>query len=167
MLIAATVLYYFGYSGVGFVATNLQPDVTDVDELITGRRREGVISAFNSFIKKSINGLMTGFTGFILKGFGFQTGKGTLHQTLKAQRGLKLTYIVLPTVFATLAFISIFRYRMTKGQHEMIMEAISQKRKIGYADLSTEQKSQMEDIAGQKFEDMWIGSESQSSAIID
>jgi hypothetical protein len=56
---------------------------------------------------------------------------------------------------------------MTKGQHEMIMEAIAQKRKIGYADLSTEQKSQMEDIAGQKFEDMWIGSESQSSAIID
>lgn len=167
VLIAATVLYYFGYSGVGFVATNLQPDVTDVDELITGRRREGVISAFNSFIKKSINGLMTGFTGFILKGFGFQTGKGTLHQTLKAQRGLKLTYIVLPTVFATLAFISIFRYRMTKGQHEMIMEAIAQKRKIGYADLSTEQKSQMEDIAGQRFEDMWIGSESQSSAIID
>jgi len=165
VLIAATVLYFFGYSGVGFVATNLQPDVTDIDELITGRRREGVISAFNSLIRKSINGLMSGFTGFILKGFGFVTGKGTLNQTLKAQRGLRLTYIVLPAIFAVLSFISIFRYKMTKEQHEMIMKAIAQKREKGYADLSIEQIEQMEDIAGQKFENMWIGTKSNLTSI--
>ncbi len=157
VLVAAIVLYYFGYSGVGFVATNLQPDVTDIDELITGRRREGVISAFNSLVRQSVNGLMAGFSGFILDGFGLVTGKGTLTQTLRAQRGLKLTYIVLPAIFAVLSYLSINRYKMTREQHEMIMNAIAQKHEKGYAELTDDQIRQIEDIAGQKFEDMWIG----------
>ena len=30
------ILYPFGMSGLGFVSTNIFPDLTDVDELITG-----------------------------------------------------------------------------------------------------------------------------------
>ena len=51
-LFLACILYNFGFSGIGFVPTNIFPDVTDVDEMITGRRREGVISTFSSFVKK-------------------------------------------------------------------------------------------------------------------
>lgn len=52
VVIVSIVLYNFGFSGPGFTATNIQPDVTDVDEMITGRRREGVISTFNTLIKR-------------------------------------------------------------------------------------------------------------------
>ena len=157
-IFAAVTLYYFGYSGVGFVGTNIQPDVTDVDEMITGRRREGVIATFSSLIKKTISGLMYAMTGFTLTAFGFVTGKGEITQTASGILGLRITYIFLPAFFVVLAAISIFQYKMTKQDHEMIKQAIHEKKENGFVVLTPEQIAVCESIAGQKFEDMWIGS---------
>ncbi|HZJ77441.1 MAG TPA: MFS transporter [Clostridia bacterium] len=157
IMVIAVVLYSFGSSGLGFVSSNIQPDVTDVDELISGRRREGVISTFNSLIKKSVNGLMASFTGLILDRFGFETGKGSVNQTPKALRGLRLTYIILPAFFGLLSLFSIYRYKMTKDQHKMIKEIIAQRHEHGSACLSNNQIEQIEDLAGQRFDEMWIG----------
>lgn len=52
LMMLSMILYPFGMSGLGFVSTNIFPDLTDVDELITGRRREGVIATFSTLIKK-------------------------------------------------------------------------------------------------------------------
>ena len=156
VLYVASALYCFGFSGVGFVGTNTQPDVTDVDELITGRRREGVISTFNSFIKKTINGLMAAFTGYILAAFGFKTGDGAV-QTSTGMLGIRFTYAVLPIIFGVLSIIGVYRYKMKKSDHELIKEAIKQKKETGSVTLTDEEKAICADIAGQKWEDMWIG----------
>ncbi len=156
ILIAAVVLYNFGFSGVGFVASNIQPDVTDADEIITGRRREGVISTFNSFIKKSINGFMSAITGFTLGKFGFVTGTGMNKQSARGILGLKITYIILPAIFAVLSFVAVFRYKMSKSDHQMIKAAIAEKREKGKAELTEEEIHILEQITGRKFEDMWI-----------
>lgn len=158
--VVATILYNFGFSGPGFTATNIQPDVTDVDEMITGRRREGVIATFNSMIKKTISGLMSATTGFILKAFGFRTGaegSNALYQTARGIFGLKFTFIILPLIFVALMYVSIFTYRMTGEDHKMIKEAIKEKKETGKCTLTPEQIKRCEEIAGQKFGDMWIG----------
>jgi len=160
VLVLATILYNFGFSGPGFTATNIQPDVTDVDEMITGRRREGVIATFSSTIKKTISGLMSAFTGFILEGFGFVTGKegeGALYQTAKAIFGLRLTFIFIPLVLVAIMYVCIFTYKMTAQDHKMIRDAIQEKKETGKCTLTPEQIKRCEDIAGQKFGDMWIG----------
>ncbi|MCR4615833.1 MAG: MFS transporter [Clostridiales bacterium] len=157
ILIIGVILYNFGFSGTGFVISNIHPDVTDADELITGRRREGVVSTFNSFIKKSINGFMSAITGFTLTAFGFVTGKGDMHQTARGILGLKITYIALPATFAILSFISIFRYKMSKSDHQMIKRVIAEKKETGKANITDEQRGILEQITGQKFENMWIG----------
>ena len=156
VLYAASALYCFGFSGVGFVGTNTQPDVTDVDELITGRRREGVISTFSSLIKKTINGFMAAFTGYILAAFGFQVGDGAV-QTSMGMFGIKFTYSILPIIFATFSIIGIYRYKMTKSDHELIKKAIADKKENGSVELTDEEKKICEEIAGQKWENMWIG----------
>ena len=154
----AVILFNFGFSGLGFVATNIQPDVTDVDEMITGRRREGVIATFSSFIKKTISGLMGSMTGFTLNAFGFVTGKGdNITQTPRAINGLRLTYSWLPIAFILMCAMSVFHYKMTKADHEMIKAAIHEKKEKGFASLTDEQRIICENIAGQKFENMWIG----------
>ncbi len=51
MIGGGAVLYPFGMSGIGFTGNNVLPDLTDVDELITGRRREGVMSTCNTMVK--------------------------------------------------------------------------------------------------------------------
>lgn len=44
IIVISSICYNFGFSGPDFFIVNIQPDVTDVDEMITGERREGTIS---------------------------------------------------------------------------------------------------------------------------
>ncbi len=159
LLFLSAICYNFGYSGPGFVVTNIQPDISDVDELITGRRREGVIATFSSFIKKVIAGLMSAMVGFALDAFGFQTGQGSkaASQTGRALFGLRLMFIFLPLLFLTLSYFGIFRYKMTKADHEMMKAAIRRKHETGDAGLTQEEIQTLETIAGHPFGEMWIG----------
>ena len=70
---------------------------------------------------------------------------------------MKFTFIILPLIFVALMYASIFTYRMTGEDHKMIKEAIKEKKETGKCTLTPEQIKRCEEIAGQKFGDMWIG----------
>ena len=167
MLFASMVLYPIGFSGIGFTTNNIFPDTTDVDEMITGRRREGVIATFSTLIKKSISGVMAAFVGMILQLFGLVTGDTvkayeTLHgvmypQTSTAHAGVRICVAVIPIVCVLLSLLSLRSFSMTKEDHEMIRAAIAERHETGTTTLTEEQKKTCEHIAGQKWENMWIG----------
>ena len=167
LMMLSMILYPFGMSGLGFVSTNIFPDLTDVDELITGRRREGVIATFSTLIKKSISGVMAALVGFTLQGFGLVTGDtvanyekttGTLFsQTDSAVTGVRICVAVIPIVAAFIALILLKNFRMTKDDHTMIRAAIATKHKYGSVTLTKEQKERCELISGQKLENTWLG----------
>ena len=167
LMMLSMILYPFGMSGLGFVSTNIFPDLTDVDEMITGRRREGVISTFSTLIKKSISGVMAALVGFTLQGFGLVTGdKVSEHekmhntmfeQTANAVTGVRICVAVIPIVAAIISLILLKRFRMTKEDHTMIRAAIATKHKYGSVTLTDEQKQRCELVSGQKFENTWLG----------
>lgn len=167
LMMLSMILYPFGMSGLGFVSTNIFPDLTDVDELITGRRREGVISTFSTLIKKSISGVMAALVGFTLQSFGLVTGdtvsnyektSGLLfEQSASAVTGVRICVAVIPIVAAVISLILLKRFRMTKDDHTMIRAAIATKHRYGNVTLTDEQKHRCEIISGQKFENTWLG----------
>lgn len=159
MILGGAVLYPFGMSGLGFVGNNVLPDITDVDELITGRRREGVIGTFNTMIKQVTGGLMTFTVGLILDGFGLVTGNEGVYiqQTDSALFGIRLCVSILPMISALAAWLLLRRFKMTKDDHTMIRAAIATKHKYGSVSLSDEQKSRCEMLTGYKFENTWLG----------
>ncbi|MBR0348464.1 MAG: MFS transporter [Clostridia bacterium] len=167
LMMLSMLLYPFGMSGLGFVSTNIFPDLTDVDELITGRRREGVIATFSTLIKKSISGVMAAMVGFTLQSFGLITGDtvsqyekttGTLfEQSDSAILGVRICVAVIPIVAAIISLVLLKRFRMTKDDHTMIRAAIATKHKFGSVTLTDEQKKLCEMISGQKFENTWLG----------
>lgn len=167
LMMLSMLLYPFGMSGLGFVSTNIFPDLTDVDELITGRRREGVIATFSTLIKKSISGVMAAMVGFTLQSFGLITGDtvsqyekttGTLfEQSDSAILGVRICVAVIPIVAAIISLVLLKRFRMTKDDHTMIRAAIATKHKYGSVTLTDEQKKLCEMISGQKFENTWLG----------
>jgi oligogalacturonide transporter len=167
LMMLSMLLYPFGMSGLGFVSTNIFPDLTDVDELITGRRREGVIATFSTLIKKSISGVMAAMVGFTLQGFGLVTGDtvseyekttGTLFtQSDSAVMGVRICVAVIPIIAAVISLILLKRFGMTKDDHTMIRAAIATKHKYGSVTLSDEQKKRCELISGQKLENTWLG----------
>lgn len=167
LMMISMILYPFGMSGLGFVSTNIFPDLTDVDELITGRRREGVIATFSTLIKKSISGVMAALVGFTLQGFGLVTGDtvsdyekttGMLFaQSDSAVLGVRICVAVIPIVASLVALLLLRNFRMTKDDHTMIRAAIATKHKYGCVTLTPEQKERIELISGQKFENTWLG----------
>ncbi len=167
LMMLSMILYPFGMSGLGFVSTNIFPDLTDVDELITGRRREGVIATFSTLIKKSISGVMAALVGFTLQGFGLVTGDtvsnyekttGALFaQSDSAVMGVRICVAVIPIVAAFVALILLKNFRMTKDDHTMIRAAVATKHKYGSVTLTQEQKERCELISGQKLENTWLG----------
>ncbi len=166
LMMISMILYPFGMSGLGFVSTNIFPDLTDVDELITGRRREGVIATFSTLIKKSISGVMAALVGFTLEGFGLVTGDkvsdfenttGQLFaQTDTAITGVRICVAVIPIVAALVSLFLLKKFRMTKDDHTMIRAAVATKHKYGSVTLTPEQKERCELISGQKFEKTWL-----------
>lgn len=157
-LFLATILYNFGFSGPGFAIDTIQPDITDVDELITGRRREGVIATFRSFFSKTISSFMTGLLGFSLRFFGYDVNKKEpIHQTAKTIFGLRLNFSYMPIIFGIITFILIKSFTMQKKDHEEIQRVIKEKHETGEVNISDEQKRRLEKIAGQKWNNMWIG----------
>lgn len=154
----ATILYNFGFSGPGFVINNIQPDVTDVDELITGRRREGVITTFYSFVRKTINSFVTGILGYSMYFFGYDTTNPDYASlTNTAEFGIRLIVSWLPAIFAILSLVLLFTFKMKKRDHEIIQAVIKEKHETGTCQISGSDKKRLEEIAGHKWEDMWIG----------
>lgn len=167
VMLLSMILYPFGMSGLGFVSTNVFPDLTDVDEAITGRRREGVLSTFNTFIKKSIGGVMTALVGFALGGFGLITGKeaeeyetvnnALFPQTSTAVLGVRICVALIPIIAAVVALYLLNRFKMTKDDHVIVRAAIAAKHKYGAVELTEEERESVEKITGQKMKDMWLG----------
>ena len=167
LLMATAVLYPFGKSGLGYVAINILPDISDVDELITGRRREGVIGTFNTFIKKTVSGVMSSVVMFILGGFGLVVGEeveiweeahpGMLfQQSSSALLGVRICITFAPIAFTLISLFLLHRFQMTKKEHTIIRAAIATKHKYGSVDLSPEQIEIVEKISGQKYESTWL-----------
>lgn len=166
ILMITAVCYPFGKSGLGYVATNILPDVTDVDEMITGRRREGVIGTFNTFIKKGVSGVMQGSVMFILGGFGLVTGdavkefeaSGQMYQqTDSAVFGVRLCVAIIPIIFGLISLFLLHKFKMNKAEHTIIRAAIATKHKYGSVALTEEEIRIMESISGQKYENTWLG----------
>ena len=175
LLFLSMILYPIGFSGIGFVTNNIFPDITDVDEMITGRRREGVIATFSTLIKKSVSGVMAAFVGMILQLFGLVTGDAvkayeTLHkdalytQTTTAQMGVRICAAVIPIACVIVSLLALRGFSMTKEDHKMIRDAIAERKETGSVTLTDEQKKICERIAGQKWENMWIGKPAQVTA---
>lgn len=159
MILGGAVLYPFGMSGLGFVGNNVLPDITDVDELITGRRREGVIGTFNTMVKQVTGGLMTFVVGIILDSFGLITGTEGVYieQTSSALFGIRLCVSILPMVSALVAWLLLRRFKMTKDDHTMIRAAVATKHKFGSVTLTEEQIKRCELLSGYKLQNTWLG----------
>jgi oligogalacturonide transporter len=172
ILMATAVLYPFGKSGLGYVAINILPDISDVDELITGRRREGVIGTFNTFIKKTVSGVMSSVVMFILGGFGLIVGDElkdklavdpTFQQSDSALLGVRICVTFAPIAFTLISLFLLHKFQMTKKEHTIIRAAVATKHKYGAVALTDEQIEIMEKISGQKYENTWLGKDNDSA----
>ncbi len=146
-------------SGVGtsasvFVPWSILPEVTDVDEIITGQRREGVYGGISTFLRKMAGGLALFVLGFLLDAIGFIEQAAA--QTPETVAGLRLMFALVPTVFILIALYFSFRYGGTEHRHGLLMAEIRRRKSGGpAAEVPPEARQVCETLTGMPYSRLW------------
>jgi len=99
-----------GFAGGMYLIPLMNGDVVDMDEHRTGLRREGVYAGVNSFITKpAISLANSAFLWFLgLYGYNFAGLSGT--QSVQAETGILMGWVLIPGVLLAVSFASLFFY---------------------------------------------------------
>lgn len=156
---SALIYIVAALSGIGtsasvFVPWTILPEVTDVDEIISGKRREGVYGGIATFLRKMAGGLALFVLGFLLDAVGF-IEKAAI-QTPETVTGLRLMFALVPTVFILIALYFSFRYGVTEKRHGILMAEIERRKEGGSAEgVSAEAREVCEGLTGMAYEKLW------------
>jgi len=151
-----------GTSCLKFVPMTLLPDLSDVHEVMYGRRSEGVNAGLNSLGSKISGGLTIALCGFVLGAFNLNSAdlsysnEGVSKGALTA---LKIMFSVLPTLACIGTVIIAKTYRLDKRRSDMLKNVLSEKREKGTVEISDADKIEIEKLTGKKFETLWIAKE--------
>lgn len=126
------------FGGLGYGAANAIPwaivaDVIEVDELKTGKRREGVFYGYLVFFRKLAAGLATFVVGQVLDAAGFistQTGSAFVQQPESALLAMRFFVGVFPAVTLLLAILAAWRYPLDRETFNEIRRQLEARRRV-------------------------------------
>jgi oligogalacturonide transporter len=142
-----------GRGGLNYIPWNTYNYMADVDEIVTGRRREGAFAGVMTFIRKTTQALAVMSVGLILQAGGFASGSAT-------QSPAAVTTIITVLSVGTLAllgfgFMVSLRFRLNRFTHEVLMSEIERFKTQPGTEPSPENRRIVEDLTGWQYEHLW------------
>jgi GPH family glycoside/pentoside/hexuronide:cation symporter len=116
-----------GIASVFTILPTLMADVTDVDELENGVRREGMFGAVMAFLMKSLNSLQPLLAAVVLTASGFDASLG-VHQPDEVIFRMRLYASWVPAVLLLGAIFVLIRYPLTREKMAEIKATLVQRR---------------------------------------
>jgi GPH family glycoside/pentoside/hexuronide:cation symporter len=131
-VIVAALFAGFGHGAVNVIPWAMVADVVDVDELNTGKRREGLYSGFLVFLRKLATAIAIFTVTWLLAATGFVGGTTggvvTVEQPESALTALRVLVSVVPAFMLALSILVAWRYPLTREAHAQIMRDLAIKR---------------------------------------
>ena len=124
------ILILFSSAGSMSVAVTgwaMLADVTDVDELLSGERREGMYYGVVAFAQTAAAALMVWLAGMVLEWVGYEPD---VDQTTTALWGIRLLMSLGAAVWLVPGAVFCWLMPLTKRRHEAVLDAI-EARKAG------------------------------------
>ena len=132
LYIIALPFFSFGIGSLFTIMMSMTADVIDIDELNTGKRREGIFGAIYWWMVKVGYGIAGALSGVIITFVGFNPDLATLDQQ-SAVDGLHAFFCFFPMGGTIIAMFVMRNYSITEEKaNEMVHEWVcsSQKAKI-------------------------------------
>lgn len=124
------ILPFFFSVGIGSVYTvlpTMMADVTDMDELKYGVRREGMFGAVMAFLMKLVGTIVPIGSGLVLILSGFDASY-EYHQEPQTITNMRLMYSFVPAVLLLFALVVLFRYPLTKERIHQVKAELKARR---------------------------------------
>ena len=145
-------------SGLGRGALNYIPWATynymaDVDEIVTGQRREGSFAGVMTFVRKATQAAAVAGVGFIMQAGGFVSGA----QVQSDQAILTMALLLgIGTVGCLSAGIYIStRFRLSPATHDILMHEIEHLRSGARTPSTPAARAVVEDLSGWRYDQLW------------
>jgi oligogalacturonide transporter len=142
-----------GCGGLNYIPWNTYNYMADVDEIVTGRRREGAFAGVMTFIRKTSQAVAVMSVGMILQAGGFVSGD-------QSQSPQAIHTIVLVMTIGTLALLAMgwvvsLRFRLNRTTHEVLMNEIRRFKEQPGTAPDAECRRIVEDLSGWRYEQLW------------
>jgi len=115
-----------GVSSAHVLPSAMSPDVLEVDELMSGRRQEGIYAGFSVFIRKLSTGLVLSIVGPTLAWSGYM--EHATQQTPRALTAIRLLMAILPATLLVAAILIAWTYPITRHRHAEVQAELAHRR---------------------------------------
>ena len=118
--------FSLGISSTYTVLGTLMADVTDIDELNSGSRREGMFGAVMAWMSKGVGSIQALLAGALLVATGFDAQSST--QTAETVLNMRLLNSFAAAGVLLLALVLLYRYPLTRERMEEIKRQLDARR---------------------------------------
>jgi oligogalacturonide transporter len=150
---APALIAGLGRGGLNYIPWNTYNYMADVDEIVTGRRREGAFAGVMTFIRKATQSAAIMSVGLFLQFGGFVSNQ--TKQTPEAIHMIVLVMVLGTLVILALGFIVSLRFRLDRETHEILMAEIRRFKEAPGSEPSPENRKVVEDLSGWPYEKLW------------
>lgn len=153
-LFAITAVFGLGTGGVYYIPWTVYTFLADVDEVLTGRRREGIYAGAMTFAGKITRSAVVFAMGWILGQYGFVSGQATQPDTavnaIVSIFTLGVIGLALGGVYYT------YQMKLDRKNHAILLQEIARIKAGGrIADAPPEARAVAEELTGWKYEQCW------------
>jgi len=153
LIYLTAVVIGFGLSGAVVVPYNILPFISDVDEMITTNRREGVYAGLMTFIRKMAQAVALFLVGVGLDKIGYRANQVQNPETL---RGLHNMIVYIPIVLIVIGIVVSLKFKINQSNHGILLGEISRLKAGGKKeDVDGDVKKVCEELTGQSYEKLW------------
>ena len=131
-VVVAAFFAGFGHGAANVIPWAMVADVVDVDELMTGKRREGIYSGYLVFLRKLATALAIFLVTRVLAASGFREGTGgalvDVTQPESALLALRVLVGVIPAIMLALSILAAWRYPLSREAHHELLTLLERQR---------------------------------------
>jgi oligogalacturonide transporter len=156
LLILVSAIAGLGRGGINYVPWNTYTYIADVDEVITGQRREGIFAGIMTLTRKASQAGAVMLVGIVMQLSGFVSGQTTQPPAVSHT-------ILMILSFGTVAvlacgFLVSLRFRLNLQTHSVLREETAKMRVAGRPvpeETTPEARATVEMLAGMPYDTLW------------
>jgi len=157
-IIGVTVIFGLGTGGVYYIPWTVYTFLADVDEVFTGRRREGIYAGAMTFAGKIVRSIIVFAMGALLSYYGFQSKSHV--QPESAITAISWVFFGGVIVLALVAIFFSRQMTLDRKTHRVVLEEVARIKAGGeLSAIKPEVREVIETLVGYPYEQCWGNSD--------
>jgi oligogalacturonide transporter len=150
---AIVVIAGLGRGALNYIPWSVYNYMPDVDEIVTGRRREGAFAGVMTFVRKVMQSAAILLVTQILD------LSGLVPKTMNQPSSVVTTVVIIlavgPLAIMMFGYIVSLRFRLNHETHAVLMEEIERFKNRSATEPTNANRAIVEDLTGWKYEELW------------